>query len=58
MYPPLILRGALASILTLACAPAFALSGSGDSAVGSLDTVAPTPGTATIPPTGMLIVQQ
>ncbi|MDX2176306.1 MAG: hypothetical protein SF028_07525 [Candidatus Sumerlaeia bacterium] len=54
MYPTGILRGALASILTLACASAFALSGSGDSAVGSLDTVAPTPGTATVPPTGII----
>ena len=54
MYSPLILRGALASILTLACALAFALSGSGDSAAGSLDTVAPTPGTATVPPSGII----
>jgi len=30
----------------------YASSGSGDSAAGNLDTVAPNPGTAAIPPTG------
>jgi hypothetical protein len=41
-------------IFVLVAAPIFALSGSGDSAVGNLDTVAPTPGTATVPPTGII----
>ncbi|MDX2176829.1 MAG: hypothetical protein SF028_10195 [Candidatus Sumerlaeia bacterium] len=36
-----------AGLLTLAAAPLFALSGSGDSAAGSFDTLAPTPGTGT-----------
>jgi len=48
-----LLRAAAAGLFALAAAPIFALSGSGDSAAGSLDTVAPTPGTATIPPTGI-----
>lgn len=52
--PAPMIRGAFASILTLACASAFALSGSGDSAAGSLDTIAPTPGAAAPPPTGII----
>jgi hypothetical protein len=41
-------------LLALAAAPIFALSGSGDSAPGNLDTVAPDPGSATVPPTGIV----
>ena len=42
------------SAFALLSGPLFALSGSGDSAAGSLDTVAPTPGTATVPPSGIV----
>ena len=48
------LRGACLGYLALACSPLFALSGSGDSAAGSLDTVAPNPGTASILPDGIV----
>lgn len=41
-------------VLGLSATLAFALSGSGDSAAGSLDTVAPTPGTATVPASGIV----
>lgn len=48
------LRAGVVALCALACPPLFALSGSGDSAPGNLDTVAPTAGTATVPPTGSL----
>jgi len=44
-------RAAAAGLFALVAGPLLALSGSGDSAVGTLDTVAPTPGTATPPAT-------
>jgi hypothetical protein len=49
-----LLRAGALGLFALAAAPIFALSGSGDSAAGSLDTVAPTPGTATVPPSGII----
>jgi hypothetical protein len=49
-----LLRDGALGLFALAAVPLFALSGSGDSAPGNLDTVAPTPGTATVPPTGMI----
>ncbi|MBI1291642.1 hypothetical protein GC173_10430 [bacterium] len=49
-----LLRAVAIGLFALAAAPIFALSGSGDSAAGSLDTVAPTPGTATVPPSGVI----
>jgi hypothetical protein len=47
-------KSLLAGALLLAGSSAFALTGSADSASVFLDTVAPTPGTATPPPTGLL----
>lgn len=47
-------RAAAVGVFALAALPIFALSGSGDSAAGNLDTVAPTPGSATVPPTGII----
>jgi hypothetical protein len=44
----------LLGLIALAATPLLALSGSGDSMPGNLDTVAPTPGTATIPPTATI----
>ncbi|MCC5877577.1 MAG: hypothetical protein JJU11_15260 [Candidatus Sumerlaeia bacterium] len=49
MIPP-ITAGAV-GLFALATAPLFALSGSGDSVPGTLDTVAPNPGVATPPAT-------
>jgi hypothetical protein len=49
-----LLRAGALGLFALAAAPIFALSGSGDSTAGSLDTVAPTPGTATVPPSGII----
>lgn len=49
-----LLRAGALGFFALAAAPILALSGSGDSAAGSLDTVAPTAGTATVPPTGII----
>lgn len=49
-----LLRAAGIGLFAFATAPLFALSGSGDSAAGSLDTVAPTPGTATVPANGII----
>lgn len=46
----LALLGSL-GLISLSAAPLFALSGSGDSAPGTLDTVAPTPGVASPPAT-------
>jgi hypothetical protein len=54
MHPPAFSRSALAGLCLAAASSAFALSGSGDSAAGSLDTVAPTPGTATVPSSGII----
>lgn len=48
------LRAGVVGLFALAAAPLFALSGSADSAAGSLDTVAPTPGTATVPAAGVI----
>ncbi len=45
---------ALALVLSVLGGAVFALSGSGDSAIGALDTLAPNPGTASIPPTATL----
>ena len=52
MNRPQLVRGVLAGIFFCATAPGWALSGAGDSAPGSIDTVAPVPGTATIPANG------
>jgi hypothetical protein len=49
-----LVHAAALGLFALAAAPLFALSGSGDSAAGSLDTIAPTPGTATVPPSGII----
>jgi hypothetical protein len=49
-----LLRAGALGLFALVTAPLFPLSGSGDSAAGSLDTVAPTPGSATVPPTGLI----
>lgn len=49
-----LLRAGTVCLLALTAAPLFALSGSGDSAVGSLDTIAPTPGPVYAPPTGTM----
>lgn len=54
MYPSASSRLAAGSLVVLLAASAHALSGSGDSAPGNLDTVPPTPGVATVPPTGTL----
>lgn len=52
--PPPQIRRALVACLTGFAAPLFALSGSGDSAAGSLDSVAPNPGSATVPSNGII----
>lgn len=49
-----LLHAAAVGLFALAAGPIFALSGGGDSAAGSLDTVAPTPGTAVVPPSGII----
>jgi hypothetical protein len=46
-----LLRAASLGLIALAAGPIFALSGSGDSAPGTLDTVAPTAGVASPPAT-------
>jgi hypothetical protein len=49
----ILLRACGLGFIAIAAAPLFALSGSGDSAPGTLDTVAPTPGTANPPATSV-----
>ncbi|MCC5877217.1 MAG: hypothetical protein JJU11_13430 [Candidatus Sumerlaeia bacterium] len=44
-----LIKAGAVGLFALAAAPIFALSGSGDSAPGTLDTVAPTPGVASPP---------
>lgn len=41
-------------MLSLIAAPVFPLSSSGDSALSDLDTIAPSPGTATVPPSAVV----
>lgn len=48
------LRACAMGLFALAAGYLYGASGSGDSAAGSLDTVAPTPGTATVPPSGLI----
>lgn len=52
MSPRPIMRSVLAGLLACAATSALALSGSGDSAAGSLDTVLPDAGTLVAPATG------